>query len=480
MTGWLSLILCLAVFAGTAMSGRKSATGIGSFFHLDGRARNAIALGIADITLGTGFAYLLTASSQLGWVMLLLPLGLWLGYRGLGLIYARMPNMVMSESGNLLLAVREAAVRSTGEIGRRWFDVAVTLPLIAIFLMFLAYEVFASSQIIAAFVAPQSPWAPALIGGAIVAVSGSNSIAGGAQSNWRNDHVLAAGIILLFAIVALGSAFAPQTAPATSAEMPWTTVAIVTSLAFLSSVATQFYSLLNNYNGSNFVSGSDAARCFRTVGLVIALLLAGLVAIGSWHPLNLSGGFPAALGARIDSIPASPALHVLISALTVIGMVSVVFSTIDTLILALAYFVRRHLLDRATVDSSSNVESLKPTRALVALLSFGIVPPLAILYIANPNLFLLLLTLGGGAAVFAPLLGFGGYALASGFQVQFSLKYVLIFTFLFGASGITGAMTMGGAPQLGASWSLAWLISAIAVAGIWYLRLPRHRAASPL
>ncbi len=469
MIGWLVLTAALAVFAATALSGRKKAAGVESFFHVEGRRRNALSLGIADITLGTGFAYILTASSQFGWAMLALPAGLWVGYRLLAWLFAKAPAEALVGTRNFLLAVREAAVRDGGLRSRRLFDASVTLPLILVFILFVAYEVFASSQIMAAFIAPDLAIAPAIIGGAIVAVSGLNSIAGGMQSNWRNDRVLAAGILLLFGVVAIASLFTPAPTARAAANPPLSAVLIVTALGFLAAVATQFYSLLNSYNASNFERGSEAARVFRQVGLIIAAMLAFLVAIGAERPLDVTGGFPAALGERIAALPVGQAGQVALAAVAVAGMVSVVFSTVDTLLVALAYFIQRHLLNRPTDANASATETLAPTRRLVAILAFGILPPLAALYLVNPNLFMLLLTIGGGAAIYAPLVFVATLALSRPAGLaNMRPAFLLLYPGLFTASGVTGIILMSQDPASVPAFSLGWLLAAIIISVAWW------------
>ncbi|MEA3011706.1 MAG: hypothetical protein QOD42_251 [Sphingomonadales bacterium] len=470
MIGWIVLAAALAVFAATALSGRKDAADVESFFHVEGRRRNALSLGIADITLGTGFAYILIASSQFGWAMLALPAGLWVGYRLLAWLFIRAPAEALVGTRNFLLAVREAAVRDGGLRSRWLFDAAVTLPLILVFILFVAYEVFASSQIMAAFIAPDVPMAPAIIGGAIVAVSGLNSIVGGMQSNFRNDRVLAAGILLLFAIVGFASIFASAPIANVAPSPPLSAVLIVAALGFLAAVATQFYSLLNSYNASNFEKGTEAARVFRQVGSVIAAMLAFLVVVGVERPLALGAGFPAALGERLAALPIGQTGHVALAALAVVGMVAVVFSTVDTLLIALAYFIRRHLLGRPTDAASTENEVLAPTRRLVAVLAFGILPPLAALYLADPNLFTLLLTLGGGAAIYAPFVFVTTLALSNTVGLTgLRPAFLLVFPALFIASGVTGVVLMSRDPAAVPMFTLGWLAVAIAASALWWI-----------
>ncbi|MEA3042549.1 MAG: hypothetical protein QOH47_387 [Sphingomonadales bacterium] len=475
MIGWVVLGAALGVFAITALSGRKGARDIGNFFHVDGLRRNALALGIADITLGTGFAYLLTASSQFGWAMLVLPLGVWVGYRLLGWVYRRAPSDRMVATSNILLAIRDGAVHN-----RLAFDIMITVPLIVVYILFIAYEVFASSQLMAAFIAPNLSAAPAIIGASIVAVSGINSVAGGAQSNWRNDKVLAAGILFLFVVLLVATAFHLSEGgreSVGSGPRDWLAWTAITLLGFLAAVATQFYSLLNSFNASAFEQGSDAENMFRRVGLTIAGALGLLVLVGALDPLDMSRGFPTALGDRLAAIPVGETGRLGLQAVTVVGMVSVVFSTVDTLFMALAYFIRRHLLNRPTGHDATSGESLAPSRRLVAMLAFGIVPPLAGLYLLKPNLFALLLTLGGGAAVYAPLIFAGALALSrSKLTAAPSTRLLIFFLLLFIGSGTTSAVLAVRAPSQVPLASLSWLVVAMVTALIWWLFSGRRQA----
>lgn len=471
--GWMAFGTALSLFALVALRGASSAKGVHSFFHIDGLRRNVLSLGIADITLGTGFVYILTASSQFGLFMLAMPLGLLIGYLVLARLYTNPMGSKLTHSGNLLLAVRDWAVESGGLKKRGQFDAMVTIPLIAIYLLFVCFEVFASSQIIAAFIAPTGGViTAAIIGGAIVAVSGLNSIIGGMQSNWRNDNILAMGILLLLFVIIVASVTSvsgAQAAAATSPSvMPWATIAIVTLLALINAAATQIYSLLNAYNASNFERGSDASRSFKRVGIVVAALLGALVLIGTLWPLDLSAGLPSALGQRLNLIPGPSWLISALKMVTIFGMVAVVFSTIDTLMLALAYFVRRHILDRSTERETDEV-SLKSSRLLVAALFFGVMPPLALLYLINPDLFTFLLTLAGGASIYAPLLIACVIAMHRDTLIAplLTTKTLALFASLVALAGIFAAFLANTAPQHMPLASLSFVLAGSSLAAIW-------------
>jgi hypothetical protein len=442
--GWATLAAALAVFAIAGLRGASSATNAHSFFHIDGMRRNVLSLGIADITLGTGLVYILTASSQLGLWMLVPPFGLAAGYYTLSKLYQGEVGKRAILSGNLLLAVRDWQISGEGSDGRRHFDLLVTLPLIFTYLLFVCYEVFASSQVIAAFVSPGSGLTMAtLTGASILAVSGINSVSGGMQANWRNDRILAAGILLLVAVVALAS-FAGDVRSSQQTPLPPLTgpLAIMLILAFINAFATQIYSLLNAYNGSNFEKPEDAARSFVKVGLIVALLLGVVSLIGALRPLDLSGGLPAALGARLDSLPFPDSVNVMVKAITVFGMAAVVFSTCDTLMLALAYFIKRHLLNQNTdLQENGENQSLLADRLLVGALFFGIVPPLSAFYLFDPNLFTLLLAIAGAATVYAPFILLGALRIGheNAGNVRSFRRETKVFFGLFSVAGAAGA-----------------------------------------
>jgi hypothetical protein len=136
-------------------------------------------------------------------------------------------------------------------------------------------------------------------------------------------------------------------------------------------------------------------------GIILACLLASIVAIGAVAPPYLGTNitlFMQALAARIGNMPMVGSIVV---ALLVFGMAAVAMSTIDNLIVGLTYFVRENVMRRS---SSANIpQDLGRVRRLTMLLFLISFVPLTLLFSLSPDVFYLLLGIGSGAIVFAPL-----------------------------------------------------------------------------
>lgn len=415
MVYWIAFVAILIILMASAARGFNLNISPKSFFHFPGERRNLISLGIADITLGTGLIYVLTASAQSGMFMLSIPLGLLVGY----ILYSRFISYLSIKGNginkNLFITVRDG-LTSKAKVGKMYFDLCITIPIVLIFLFVFSFELFASSALIAAILAPDSMAAAQISIVLILFVSSfAASFFGGMQANVKNDKILAATIIVLVVLIILAAVqqAGVQSNINEASTKHWlhgvsgVEAAVVAAiLAFFNGVTTQFYSILNAYTAANFVQVSSLRKVMVRVGYTVSLVLLVLVCVGALSNFGSTGSsLPESVANAFGATFGESMIGQVVKGAIIIGMVSVVFSTVDTLMMSLTYFVYRNILDREITEAES---SRSPRLVLSVLFAVGFIPLLG-LFATQPNLFYLLLTVATGASVFAPLLVSLGY-----------------------------------------------------------------------
>jgi hypothetical protein len=484
--GWLSFCVVLAAVILTAIPGYRARISSRDYFHVPGERRNVVSLGIADITLGTGVVYLLAASTQNGAVTLAIPLGVVIGYWLLAKFYREgIPDAVLAH-GNLAIGIREELCRKNA-IGNRWvFDALVLAPLVVVFVLVMAYEVFASSQIIGAFISPGNSSAPSIIGFGILAASAINTFGGGMQASYRNDSLLAVLIVSFFVLLVAVSwrPLQPELLANLGPESKFlygnagaAAAIVAVSIGFINAILTQHYSLLNAYTATNFQERKALSRTFRRVGVVIGGMLTVLVIVGTLWPTDPATPFPVAIAQRLQGATSDSLLEPLLVVLVVAGMTAITFSTTDTLLLALAYFLVRNAFNTRESDRADPSGAGVSTRIVSVLLIVLIMPPLGYFYSTDLNLFFLLLTIAGGGAVFAPFLVGAAMAAAPGRSLTAfgASAHVAVFG-LYLVNGVLGVWMLIDEPTYLPFLGLA-TASASAFLSIWLYRRSGARSA---
>jgi hypothetical protein len=242
----------LAAFFFCGLSGFWRVTSVESFFHVIGVRRGVVALVVACTTLGTGLAYLFTAGAKNGLLALVIPLGVLVGYALLARFMAALPAPFVSSGGNLLILFRNEIERVNNNTPRHRsaFDIAVVLPLIAVFLMLFVYEIFVSSQIIAAFAAPPSHLiTPPVIAAFIFLTALAYCVLGGMQAVYRAGILQLVGVVCFVSLITYAGVAVFSGISVHSAHLPAIHITqqngVNCLLGFIDAVATQFYSLIN-------------------------------------------------------------------------------------------------------------------------------------------------------------------------------------------------------------------------------------------
>lgn len=399
--------LVLALFAWLSVRRFRRIRSPADFFHDDRLHSNVTSLTIANITLGSGVAYLVSGGFQIGPLLYVVPLGILLGYVGLAFLVGRGIGQNVREAGNFLSGVDYVIQSRT--MRRSWFGPSLAYSLVFIYLLFIAFEVYASSTLIGSlfFSAPGVGSAVAL-SVILFGLTLFYTVTGGIRAVFRTDKVQLAAALLLITVL-LATVFVPfsqeygNEPAATSRAVTWLT-AFAALNAMLAAVATQFYSLLNWAHVSH-VRVRDHRRLLLRVGAASAILLALILSVGVFLPSPPDGVAPLEyLFQRLNNLVDQLGLAGLVlSILVVTGALSILVSTIDSLIIATVMFIydTSGRASNSTADSPIELRRIRTIAAIGFTISFA---TMLCFQALQPNIFFLLLSIAGMAVVFAPLL----------------------------------------------------------------------------
>jgi len=389
------------VFLLIALYSSRRIASIKDFFHRTGDFDWFLSLSAANVTLGTGVAYYLSSSGRFGWPMLLSPLMVYVGYLAFSTILRLRPALQSASSGNFLKWVDEQAGPTPSIIANVAF--LSTISLVLTFLLILAYEIYASSMIFSQLLV-KDPTQESIIVIAFVlsSITAIYTLWGGVVAVLKTDRIQIVGVIVV--IVSIGYATFLLTQNASSSLKTSSVVYDLNTYwgiaaAVCGAVATQFYSLLNWGAISNFPEGHNPSRTLKLTGILTWLMLSVLVISGI-----IAGGADASISFK--SLVEGPFLtqQGLPSFFLVGGMVCIVLSTADSLMIQIGMFSYDNILQGNSMNDSPNPKGVRNLR-LISMFSFALVLAALIVFIATqPDLLFLLFAVAGGIIVYAPFM----------------------------------------------------------------------------
>ena len=480
----IAFVATLLLFLVLGMSGIKRIRSVGDFFHKPDFSSNIIALLVANVTLGTGLAYLLTSGAKNGLLMLVIPVGIIVGYWLLAKFIIGLPDQFQSSGKNMLYTMREG-ISSDGRQGKflgvSVFDISVTVPLILVYLLIFAYELFASSKIMGAMIFPhQLDKASLIVAVAIFVSTLVYCLMGGVQAVFRTDKLQLIGIIIFVGLLVFSGYFLNGSAhqnEATHSAFKFDNQIIINSIiAFIAAVATQFYSLLNIYASSNLTDTASRVRLMRWNGFLVALALSPIVIIGATANFDLAKGIAPVIshiaGEAQDIAIVGPGLLFLV----VFGMTAVVVSTTDILILSLSYFIYENIIE-GDFESGSK-EAIKSVRILMLSLFAVAFLLLAGMFWLSADLFYLLLSIANGPIIYVPLIIAAGVLAREKEGLKtISNSWLLFFLFLFVSASFSSLTVLKNMPTIVPYLSIIHLsIASFAAAAIYFLGMKKLRS----
>lgn len=394
------------LFGYLAMREARHVKSIYTFFHDNRVSRNTISYTAANITLGTGLVYIFSAIGNLGALFLVAPFMMLLGYLSL----ARFLSSYADEklfSENL---IRGLSLSIDSKLGRKsHFAAVLSIILTIVFTLILSFEIFASSKLLASimFTAPTVRH-EVFAGTAVFSVALLYSLWGGfkaVQTTDRAQLVLVGFLLLTLAII-----FCSATAPTSSAGVlspviPPITPGIIFAViaAGLAAFTTQFYSILNLCAASQQAQ-HERRSLFVRIGVFTFIILTTITA--GALVVSITKGVPFAL--LSDALKTHSAgtreVDVIYSILLMLGMASVLFSTIDTLIVSITQIAYSNVCGRNAGDEAINPKELRLVRLVMAVIGPLVFAVLALVWFLQPKLFYFLLAIVSGNDVLAPLL----------------------------------------------------------------------------
>ncbi len=277
-----------------------------------------------------------------------------------------------------------------------------TVSLVLTFILILAFEIYASATIFGQilFKSP-STQTTVYLAGFISTITLIYALWGGVVAVLKTDRiqiigVLAVVLLLAYAALIAGDGNKPgvRVDSVSSSDVYWGVAAAVCG-----AIATQFYSLLNWGTVSNFTEGRDSSWTLRSAGILTFVLLSTLVLIGLYAGTGEAG-------ASFKNIIDKPFLTTssIWTYVLVAGMVCIVFSTADSLVIHITMFFYDNILGKNSNESTSSLVDLRNLRLLALFVFWLALLAVMIFIVTQQDLLYLLFAVAGGIIVYAPLM----------------------------------------------------------------------------
>lgn len=440
-TNLIFFSIAVVIFAIYAFNSFRGITSAKSFFYQEDLRANTISLTATNITLGTGLAYLIQGGSQSGILMLLVPVMVWLGYFLLANFIARFVANDVLKGANYVHAINNQISLATNTPSH--FNTFTSISLIIIFTLILPFEIFASSKIMAPLLIQGNGIMPqVLLSLVIFFIALAYVLLGGVKAVLATDKIQL-GAILLFILAllyVLFTKFNNQGYNLSTIIKPTlkfdTNIVLGVIAACISALSTQFYSLLN-WGYISQMEKVNSCIMLKRVGLASAIIFTLIISLGVFYPQEGSDVISDIVPLILQGDTESVLFTWIISCLAILGMTSIVFSTIDSLIIKIVMFYYHNIAKRDSKDDKNSPEEIQFIRYIV-FLSFGSVfLILGYFNFIQPNIFYLLLAIVAGINVFAPMLATAGYL--SHHNTLAVLKNTIIsgYVFLFLLASVT-------------------------------------------
>lgn len=378
-----------------------------SFFHHSSTKQNILSFTAANVPLGTGLAYALSGSQQNGVLMLLAPLMVFFGYYLLSRFLRDQVNPKLFEAKNILSGFEKQISQQRGVSVA--FVKPVTVCLILTFTLLLAFELFASSKILSFILLPRySVSGQAFISLMVALIALTYTIFGGIIAVFRTDKIQLTGILIFIPMLFYTAVYIPSSVSSIKFDFGAVfkingDILLGMTAATIAAITTQFYSILN-WSGIYNVKNTDKPKFALRVGLFSSLILMMIVIVGvlgaaaSDQPV-LAGILStySSLGERNDVI------SLIVSAISVFGLTCMVFSTVDSLAIAILMFYYDNVSERDSFNRETAPNEIRRIRGTaIAFFSVSLIILGGLNYL-QANIFYLLIAITAGVVVIAPM-----------------------------------------------------------------------------
>jgi Na+/proline symporter len=435
-------LLAVLAFAWIGFSSSRKARGVGDYFHNDDLHKNIVSLTATNISLGTGLVYLVSGAQQNGLLMVLPVLCIGVAYWLLSLFLSRISDVSIRSGKNFLASLDSEITKATGRPS--WFATTVSLSLVIVFVLLLAFEIFASAKVISPLLfATSNTSAEITISIMIFSITAMYAVLGGVKAIFGVD-IIQVPLICLFLPVFVFTGVGHLNQPGElvtqlgSTFKTNTNVIIGVTIACINAIATQFYSILNWGAVSN-VEMSKQKKLLTRVGWATSSILLLFVLVGLLHP----GGWQS-LGQYYSTLATETTLMAFaVSGILVLGMSSILLTTTDAVVVNCILFFYDNLArgdSKATNQDPSQLRKIRWIGLATFSLCFSV---LLVINYYQPDPFYLLLSMAGGITVFAPMIALAGFFAGRPEALRlFSNKVVGTFVGIFLASAIADVLLL--------------------------------------
>lgn len=434
-------VATVVAFAWVGFSSARRQRSTSDYFHHSSLSKNVVSLTATNLTLGSGLVYILYGAQLNGLLMLLPVICVGVGYWLQALFLERVAIISLRTGKNFLASIDSEITKATGK--ESIFAKAVSAPLVCVFVLLLAFEIFASAKIIAPFLFEEPTVSSEIILSVVIfCITVFYAILGGIRAVFNVDF-LQVPLICMFLPVFFWVAIPDLDKPVelisrlgASLKTDPTVLAAVL-IACINSIATQFYSILNWGAVSN-VESSHQTKLLRWVGVLTSGVLILFVLVGLLQPSSGTGQAWQELVQHLSSFTSQTTAGAFIfSGIIVLGLASILLTTTDAVVVNCVMFWFDNIAGGNSKDTQVDEKALSKVRwigATTFATCFGI---LLIINYAQPDPFYLLLSMAGGIVVFAPMIVTAGYLSSRGDSLKhFTRNVTLVFLALFLASGV--------------------------------------------
>ncbi len=377
-------LLSLALYVLISLLGRREGATIGAWFRHAGRPWTAIvSLTACNVTLGTGISYTISQASNTGWLVLLTPFGITVGYFSIAAYFRRLGFSTSEERPDLYFLLAER--QSDGSLRPGLFQSLFTGLIVLTYFLLLAFELGVGSSFVGAsmLAAPSDGLTigiSILIFGIVLVYTSISGVRAAVNTDVAQIGFIVAFVVVVAVILLRGAdgSIAATQAPITRASLLGAALAVITA------ISTQFYNIVNPQIAAPHPPETQS-NIYRWAGIWSGLIYLLVAFIGLLAPEKgaLESSLREFLYAPTDSVWA-----IVVAVVIFAGMLAVLLSTLDNLAIALAQLV----YDMTCGGRSAQPRVLK-LQVVYVVVGLTAIPLAAYLYLKFKSYFYLLLTI---------------------------------------------------------------------------------------
>lgn len=467
-------------FAWIGFSASRREHSTKDYFHDDKLHKNVVSLAATDVTLGTGLVYLVIGAQHNGLLMLLVPAMVWLGYFLQGCYLERATAVAARTRKNFLAGVNELITKETGNPSP--FGRIVSGSLVLVFVLILAFEIFASSKVVAPFLFKEANLsAEAWVSVIVFCITLTYTLLGGIKAVFSVDFIQVPLICLFLPVLLWTSIPAirdPSQLPiqlAHTLKLDWVALVAV-AIACMNAVTTQFYSILN-WGAISNVGIHNQKKLLNRVGLISGAVLLLFVLVGLLHPVAPGKQAWQEISANYAVLSSqSGIVACIVSGVLLLGMASILLTTTDAVVINTILFWYDNIAGGDSLSVERNAKELRRIRRIgVAAFTLCFAVLMTINYL-QPDPFYLLLSMAGGVVVFAPMIATAGYLCSiQGAARVFTPVVIYAYFGIFALAGVVDVVLLAEKSSLVSYVGLGAFLASVALS-LALIAVSRQRA----